>query len=56
MYLERQGAGALHLLPSLSRSLNKASQHMAHPSTHLALSQIVCFKYVSKTKQNKNEG
>ncbi len=37
MYLDRQGAGVLHPLPSPNRSLDKASLHMARPFTNLAL-------------------
>jgi len=43
VYLDRQGASALHPLPSPSRSLDKASLRMARPSTHLALPQAVCY-------------
>jgi hypothetical protein len=38
VYLDKQGASALHPLPSPSRNLDKASQHMARLSTHLTLS------------------
>ncbi len=42
MYLDKQGVGVFHPLPSLSHSLDKASQRMARPSTHLTLPQAVC--------------
>jgi len=42
VYLNKQGANALHPLPSPSRSPDKASLRMARPSTHLALPQVVC--------------
>jgi hypothetical protein len=42
VYLDRQGASALHPLPSPSRSLDKTSLRMARPSMHLALPQAAC--------------
>jgi len=42
MYLDTQGANVFHPLLSPSRSLDKASLHMAHPSTHLTLPQVAC--------------
>jgi hypothetical protein len=42
MYLDRQGTSVLHPLPSPSHNLDKASQRMAHPSTHPALPQVAC--------------
>jgi len=42
VYLDRQGAGAFHPLPSPNRSLDKTSMRMACLSTHLALPQVVC--------------
>jgi hypothetical protein len=38
VYLDRQGANALHPQSSSSPNLNKISLHMARHSTHLALS------------------
>jgi len=42
VYLDKQGASALHPLPSPSHSPDKTSLHMARPSTHLALPQAAC--------------
>jgi hypothetical protein len=42
MYFDKQRANVFHPLPSLSRNTDKASLHMARPSTHLALLQAVC--------------
>jgi hypothetical protein len=41
VYLDKQGASALHSQSSPNHSLNKASLCMACPSTHLTLPQVV---------------
>jgi hypothetical protein len=49
-YLDREGANVFHPLILSNRNFDKASLHMAHFSTHLALFQAVCCHIKTKPK------
>ncbi len=42
MYLDKQAASAFHSQPFPNHSLDKASLHMTHLSTHLTQPQATC--------------
>jgi hypothetical protein len=42
VYLDKQEANALHLLPFPNRNLDKAFLRMTNPSMNLALPQVAC--------------